>query len=335
MGTRHAAVMIVLSVLLIAGPTVPGARAQDRAPAAQDGPRAGVIRAEPTHANVPYGPNPRHVMDLYLAPSDGPTPVFVFFHGGGFRAGDKRGFDPQLLDGLLRAGISMAAVNYRRSRTDAYPAAMEDGARAVQFLRQNAAQWNLDPDRIAAGGGSAGGAISLWIALHDDRADPAAEDPVARQSTRLACVVGWEAQTSLDPNYIRTIIPGDAYRHVALLEFFRVRPEDFGTPQARRMFEEASALPQVSPGDPPVLLWCTWPDRPLTPALTANQGIHHPVFARVFAERMAEAEVECVIRRTEDFPEDSALMITERFRGDVVAFLRRQFELAPDRPAGQ
>jgi acetyl esterase/lipase len=59
---------------------------------------------------------------------------------------------------------------------------MHDGARAVQYLRSRAKEWNLDPARVAATGGSAGAGISLWLAFHADLADPKSKDPVARQS---------------------------------------------------------------------------------------------------------------------------------------------------------
>jgi hypothetical protein len=57
----------------------------------------------------------------------------------------------------------------------------------VQFLRMKAKEWNLDPKRFALSGNSAGAGISLWLAFHDDMADPTDKDPIARESTRLWC----------------------------------------------------------------------------------------------------------------------------------------------------
>jgi len=62
-----------------------------------------------------------------------------------------------------------------------------DAARALQFVRSKAAEWNIDKTRIGATGGSAGACSSLWLAFHDDLADPKSSDPVARESTRLLC----------------------------------------------------------------------------------------------------------------------------------------------------
>ena len=80
---------------------------------------------------------------------------------------------------------------------------IEDAARAVQFVRSKAKEWNLDKARIGATGGSAGGCSSLWLLYHDDLADPKSADPVARESTRLFCAGVNGAQTTLDPKVLR------------------------------------------------------------------------------------------------------------------------------------
>ena len=60
-----------------------------------------------------------------------------------------------------------------------------------------------DPNRIVAAGGSAGACTSLWLALHDEMADPTSDDPVARESTRLTAVAVSGAQTTLDPKQMK------------------------------------------------------------------------------------------------------------------------------------
>jgi acetyl esterase/lipase len=88
---------------------------------------------------------------------------------------------------------------------------MEDCARALQFVRSKAAEWNLDKARAGASGGSAGGCTSLWLAFQDDMAKPRSSDPVARESTRLWCAAVQQPQTSLDPRQMREWIPNIAY----------------------------------------------------------------------------------------------------------------------------
>src|SRR6185295_17550271 len=80
---------------------------------------------------------------------------------------------------------------------------LRDAARALQFVRSKAVEWNLDKKRIGATGGSAGACSSLWLAFHNDLADPKSADPIARESTRLWCAAVLGAQTSLDPRQLK------------------------------------------------------------------------------------------------------------------------------------
>ena len=132
--------------------------------------------------------------------------------------GDKYGIAAPLVKTLLDEGISVAAVNYRFV-TQAQEAGikppvkwpLEDAARAIQFLRSRAEEWNIDPQRVGATGGSAGACSSLWLALHDDMAEPDSPDPIARQSTRLTCAAVNGAQTALDPRQLREWMPNMRY----------------------------------------------------------------------------------------------------------------------------
>ena len=88
---------------------------------------------------------------------------------------------------------------------------MHDAARALQFVRKKASEWNFDPERIGLSGGSAGACTALWLAFHDDLADPSAADPISRESTRPMCVAVEVAQTTLDPKLMREWTPNSRY----------------------------------------------------------------------------------------------------------------------------
>ncbi len=99
-----------------------------------------------------------------------------------------------MLPKLLEEGISVASVEYRfiaeATADGVVPPVhgpLHDAARALQFVRSKASEWNIDKSKIAASGGSAGACTSLWLAFHSDLADPKSADPIARESTRL-CV---------------------------------------------------------------------------------------------------------------------------------------------------
>lgn len=177
-------------------------------------------KPEPTLANLPYGPHPKQVLDVYQAKSTVPAPVLFFTHGGGWMNGDKG--NPDFLARCLENGISVVSINYRlipnaiEAKIDPpVKACLDDAARALQFTRSKAAEWHLDKTRIAGCGGSAGGFTSLWLAYHPDQADAKSSDPVARESTRLACVLAFVPQTSLDPRQMHDWIPNNDYGHHA------------------------------------------------------------------------------------------------------------------------
>ena len=247
----------------------------------------------PTHRDVKYGPYDRNIMDVWLAESDKPTPVLVSIHGGGFRAGNK-GVKGDLLSQCLEAGISVVAITYRLSDEAIAPAQFLDSARAIQFIRHKAEEWNLDPTRMAATGGSAGAGISLWLGFHDDLADPGNEDPVLRESTRLTCMSVNGGQTSYDPRFIRDLFPGtDTFQHSALAQLFAVdldRLDDLPD-EKYDLFEEVSPINHLTKDDPPAQL--SYGGSLDTQVTNQSIGIHHAKFGEVLKKKMDAFGIQC------------------------------------------
>ena len=252
-------------------------------------------RQQPTHADVMYGPHERNVMDIWLAESKGPTPVLVSIHGGGFRGGNKS-VQPELLQACLKSSISVIAITYRLSQHAIAPAQFHDSARAIQFIRHNAREWNLDASRIASTGGSAGAGISLWLGFREDLADSDNDDPVLRHSSRLTCAAVYNGQTSYDPRFIRDLFPGtETYKHPALAQLYNVDLDDLDklTEEKYRLFEQVSALPHLSKDDVPALLmYASEMDTKIT---NHGIGIHHPRFGKVLKDKMDRLGVECQV----------------------------------------
>ena len=149
--------------------------------------------------NVRYGTHDRNVFDLWLADSNEPTPLVIFIHGGGFVSGDKsKAYERDEIDFFLDKGISYATINcrYMTGEPLGVRASLYDSQRALQYIRSRAKEWNIDKDRIACYGGSAGAGTSLWLAFHDDMADPANEDPVLRESTRALAAAALSTQAT-------------------------------------------------------------------------------------------------------------------------------------------
>jgi acetyl esterase/lipase len=259
---------------------------------------------KPTLADVRYGPHERNVLDFYKAESDKPTPLLFFIHGGGWVAGDKR--NPGSLQPCLAAGISVVSINYRYSwqaqQAGVKPpvqAPLHDAARALQFVRSKAGEWNIEKRRIGASGGSAGACSSLWLALRADLADPKSSDPVARESTRLWCAAVSGAQTSLDPAQLKEWTPNSRYgghafgfmdphdlktRDTQFAEFLAARE------QVLPWIREYSPIEHVSADDPPIYLFYTTPpalgQERKDPTHTANYGVK-------LQEKLRAVRVEC------------------------------------------
>lgn len=114
-------------------------------------------------------------LDLYLPvqPKAGPVPGIVFVHGGGWRAGVRANFAPMAIR-MAERGYAAATISYRLSPEALYPAAVQDARAAVRWMRTHAAEYGIDPSKIAIGGGSAGGQIAALAGVSGDsvRFDP-------------------------------------------------------------------------------------------------------------------------------------------------------------------
>lgn len=108
--------------------------------------------------------HPRQALDLYLPHSANPLPLIIWIHGGAFRMGSKEGNEhDQLPLDYLAQGYALASINYRLSGHALFPAQIEDCKAAVRLLRAHASDFNLDPDRFAAWGPSAGGHLAAML----------------------------------------------------------------------------------------------------------------------------------------------------------------------------
>lgn len=268
------------------------------------------LTIEPTIADMKYGDHERHRIDFYQAEpkGDGPTPLVVHIHGGGWNALDKSTVQKWGLKRLLDSGISVAAINYRYN-SQAIKAEIKppvqwpigDAARAIQYLRSKSQELNIDPDGIAAQGGSAGACTSLWLALHDDLADPDSKDPIARQSTRLACVAVAGAQTSLDPKQMQEWIPNITYGpHAFGIQRGQDRQAAFRVWLERREellphIRKYSPYEHVSRDDPPIYLEYPGQKNPPKPGEEQDDPTHSAIFGVKLAERLNEVGVEVVL----------------------------------------
>jgi acetyl esterase/lipase len=149
----------------------------------------------PTYADLAYATiSDAQKLDLYIpATGSGPFPVVIMVHGGGFMMGDKSdGTGLTGVDQLLAAGYAVASINYRLSSEAIYPAQIYDAKAAVRFLRANAAEYQLNPDKFGAWGASAGGSLVSLLGTTCGVAElEGAELGNAEQSSCVQAVIDW------------------------------------------------------------------------------------------------------------------------------------------------
>ncbi len=261
-----------------------------------------------------YGPHWRHTFDVYypdgFKPGQDPArPVLINIHGGGWSALDK---GPGCNDRVLKAGIVYASINYRYlgeymqhpAMTVPVAAPLLDAARAIQFIKYHGKELGIDPDRICLTGGSAGGASSAWLAMVDDLAAPESADPIARVSTRVACSVPCQAQTTLDPRQMRAWISSIAYGHHVFLDrrkdkaYAKLKGDEafqyfYDRREALLLYiKDFSACAQASTDDPPMQL-SYGGQKDHVPATDGGNATHHPKFGEHLCKKLKELGVEC------------------------------------------
>jgi acetyl esterase/lipase len=207
------------------------------APAVPEPPADVILEADIDYSNI----GGRMQMDV-VRPRQGaaPLPAVVCIHGGGFRGGTRQRYLP-IAYHLAQHGYVAAAVSYRLSPMNQFPAPVEDVKAAVRFLRANAARFGIDAERIGAVGGSAGGHLALMLGLTGGVAEFEGPGPNQDRSSRVQAVVNFYGPTDLTKSYE----PGKSVDAAEVLPMFLGGDLEHNRPAHVR----ASPLQWVSPND--------------------------------------------------------------------------------------
>jgi hypothetical protein len=250
-------------------------------------------KVEPTFKEVSYGPHEEMTLNFWKIESQNPTPLLVHIHGGGWLGGKKH---ETANANELKKGYSFASIDYRLAGVELLPAAVHDAARAIQFLRTKAKEWNFDPNRIAVIGGSAGAASSLWLAYHDDMANSKSDDPVLRESSRVCGAVAMGGQTTLDPFLLEKNIGPACIRHGMIWKTVGAKSiEDLmdNWDQYKSLSLQCSPITHVTKDDPPVFLNY---GQPAPVPVVKGDGIHHAGFGRLLKTKCKKMGTECYLQ---------------------------------------
>ena len=256
--------------------------------------------------NVPYATHGRPLRMHILRPTAAasrPRPVLLFVHGGGWTEGTKeRGLIALLR--FVQRGYVAASMEYRLSAEAKFPAQIEDVKAAVRFLRGNAAQYGIDPKRIAVWGQSAGGhlaALAGTTGTGDERPD---------------AVIDWNGPADfLEPVELARLLAQKAKQNAPTIAMERL----LGGPvdEHRELARAASPVNHASADDPPFLIMHGTADAEVD--ISQSRALHQALRAAGVDATLKEYAGEA------HFGIHPFRPVPERFVGDMDAFLARVF----------
>jgi acetyl esterase/lipase len=201
--SRDRQILTCLSGLLLIAIALSACARTTPQPSQFDAALLGTIQKDITYCTPDNQPQ---TMDIYFPRSGGPWPVVLYVHGGGWQLGDKA--EAQYLQFLNDSGFLLASINYRLIEDGKFPIMIEDAKCAVRYLRTYNAEYNIDPNRIGAAGGSAGAHLAALLGLTGKEAgwDNGEFAGQSSQVQAVAAISGIHDFTAAMPEAINNII---------------------------------------------------------------------------------------------------------------------------------
>lgn len=181
------------------------------------------------------------LLNLYTPEKlDKPAPGLIFIHGGGWKAGDRSDYMYYTVR-YAKRGYVAATISYRFTNEAPFPACVQDAKCAVRWMRANAAKYNVNPDKIAVIGGSAGGHLSMMVGYSSDVPELEGDGGNPGVSSRVQAVVDLYGPCDLFM---------EGARNVDVVKMFIGKPYD----EASKLYEQASPITHITKDDPPTLV---------------------------------------------------------------------------------
>lgn len=230
------------------------------------------------------------LLNLYSpAKLDKPAPGLIFIHGGGWTSGHRKDYKYYTIR-FAKRGYIVATISYRFSQDAPFPAAVQDAKCAVRWMRANAQKYNIDPNRIAAIGGSAGGYLAMMLGYSADVPELEGDG-------------GWEGVSSKVQAVVNLYGPADidcpSARDVDVVTKFLGKPYS----EIQDQYELASPYRHITPDDPPPLILHGTIDT-IVPVQQSD----------MLAEKLKAAGVPCVYEKFQGWPHTMDLALPVNIR---------------------
>ena len=213
-----------------------------------------------------YGEYDRNVFDLIIPNNESPHSLVIYIHGGGFKQGDKSKMYSRKKDikYFIDNNVAVATINYRfykKNDSLGVKVCLADIKRAIQFIRFNAGQYNIDKTKVACYGVSAGAGSSLYFAFHDEMAIPG-DTTLLGESTRLNCAGAIATQSTYNLYRWKGILPWfhilsflkrDSFNH-SMANFYGYADYTSFKLNRKEIARSLDMLDMIDSDDPPVYL---------------------------------------------------------------------------------
>ncbi|PWK23831.1 acetyl esterase/lipase [Arcicella aurantiaca] len=260
------------------------------------------------HGNVAYNNDTlkKHLLDIYLpAETKGKLPLVVFIHGGGWIGNDKyadMGYMPNTVAAMLENGMAVASIDYRFATQAVFPAILQDCNKAVSFLYDNAEKYNLDKNRIALMGFSAGGHLASLMGTSQNNKVDDLYFPTSYRAFNYKAVVDFYGPTDL------VLLPGN--ENAKSPEGLLIGAAPLERPD---LAKAASPITYIDKNDPPFLIFHGEKDE-----IVSNKQ------SKLFSAWLKYHKVKNELTIVKDAPHFGTMYDVEEIRNKVIHFLKQE-----------
>lgn len=262
------------------------------------------------HGNIPYNNDTlkKHLLDIYLpADSKGKVPLVVFIHGGGWVGNDKyadMGYMPNTVNAMLDNGFAVASIDYRFAQNAVFPAILKDCNKAVSFLYDHAAKYNLDYNKFALMGFSAGGHLASLMGTSQNNKITNLYFPNSYFPVKYKAVVDFYGPTDL------VLLPGNEDEKSPEAILIGARPLE-----RPDLAKAASPITYIDKNDPPFIIFHGEKDN-----IVSNKQ------SKLFSAWLSHFGVKNELTIVKDAPHFGTMYDVEEIRNKVIYFLNKELK---------